>query len=131
MKVLLLRDLLNVWRNPLLVKSRIIQSLFLGIYVGGLFFDLGTKNYKEIMIWYSITGFLFFLNITMLMQALSPIALVFPLERSVFLKEENSRLYSVCSYFLSRNIIEIPYLVLTPVIFILIFYWMVDLSSTA
>ena len=70
-------------------------------------------------------------NINFLMSALSPLALNFPLERIVFLKEENSRLYGVLPYFLSRSAIEIPYLLIMPLFFVLIFYWMVGLSSTA
>ena len=37
--------------------------------------------------WRALTGFLFFIGITNLMSALSPIVLVFPTERAVFLKE--------------------------------------------
>ena len=66
-----------------------------------------------------------------MMSALSPTVLAFPLDRMVFLKEENSRLYGVLPYFLSRSAIEIPYLLIMPLFFVLIFYWMVGLSSTA
>lgn len=34
-------------------------------------------------------------------------------------------------YFLSRNIIEIPYLIICPALYILIAYWMIGFSSTA
>ena len=33
-------------------------------------------------------------------------------------------------YFLSRNTIEIPYMMIMPLIFILMFYWMVGFAST-
>jgi len=89
----------------MLVKSRLFQGIFLGVYVGGLYFDLGERDYTQNISWYALTGFIFFHNIAMFMSALSPITLVFPTERPVFLKEENSRLYGVVNYFLSRNII--------------------------
>ena len=60
-----------------------------------------------------------------------PSALTFPNERQIFLKEENSRLYSTTAYFLSRNIVELPYGVIFPLIEILIVYWFAGLSSTA
>ena len=43
--VLLIRDILNLWRNPLLMKSLIFQGIFLGTFIGGLYFDRGTKDY--------------------------------------------------------------------------------------
>jgi len=64
-------------------------------------------------------------------QSTMPVALVFPLERLVFQKEENAKMYNVFSYFISRNIIEIPYLIISPAFYIVIVYWMVGLSSTA
>lgn len=78
-----------------------------------------------------MVGYFFFLAISNMMASLSPVTLVFPAEKEVFLKEENSRLYSVLPYFLSRNIIELPYLVVLPLIFNCIIYWMVGQASTA
>lgn len=49
----------------------------------------------------------------------------------MFLKEEGAKLYTVTSYFLSRNIIEIPYSIIFPLLQSLIMYWFVGLSSTA
>ena len=65
------------------------------------------------------------------MEALIPTATSFPFERDVFLKEENNRLYSVFPYFISKCILYIPYTIVIPIIYSLIIYWMVDLSSTA
>ena len=60
-----------------------------------------------------------------------PSAIIFPNERRIFLKEEKAKMYSTTAYFLSRNISEIPYSVIFPVIEILIVYWFAGLSSTA
>jgi ATP-binding cassette subfamily G (WHITE) protein 2 (SNQ2) len=40
-------------------------------------------------------------------------------------------MYTLNQYFLSRNIIEIPYILLIPFLFLLISYWMVGLANTA
>lgn len=40
-------------------------------------------------------------------------------------------MYTLNQYFLSRNLIEIPYIIVIPLIFILISYWMIGLSNTA
>jgi len=70
------------------------------------------------------------MTISMMMSSLSPVELVFPLERGVFLKEEGSKLYSTFNYFLSRNIVELPASFIFPLLMTLIMYWFVGLSST-
>lgn len=69
--------------------------------------------------------------INLLFMSLVPVQLVFPAERQVFLKEEGAKLYSVTPYFISRNLIEIPYSLIFPMITSLIIYWFAGLSSTA
>ena len=66
-----------------------------------------------------------------MMIALIPVTIVFPKEREIFLKEEGSKLYTTTAYFLSRNIIEIPYAIIFPLLQTLIVYWFIGLSSTA
>jgi hypothetical protein len=72
------RDLKNTLRNPMLFKSRFIQSLVLGLYVGGVFFALGQDDYTNQNNWFAIEGFFFFMNISSMMTALAPVTLVFP-----------------------------------------------------
>jgi hypothetical protein len=84
-KTLVDRDFKNVLRNPLLIKTRFIQTVFIGIYAGGLYCKF-TGNYTETLNWQALNGFFLFLSINMLMFTLSPVVLVFPSERSVFLK---------------------------------------------
>jgi len=40
-------------------------------------------------------------------------------------------MYGVLPYFLSRNIVEIPFLVLLPSVYILLVYWMFGFANTA
>lgn len=81
------RDFKNILRNPMLFKSRIIQSVILGLYVGGVYFGAGERDYLVKTNWYAIIGFFFFMCIASLMFELGPTTLVFPVERAVFLKE--------------------------------------------
>lgn len=83
---LVYRNFLNIIRNPMLFKSKLMQSIFMAVFVGGIFFDIGTRDYTTKAFWNSITGFLFFLGISALFNTLSPITLTFPLEREVFFK---------------------------------------------
>jgi len=80
------RDFINIIRNPMLFKSRFIQSIFLGLFMGGVYFNAGRKDYITQTNWVAIIGFFFFSAIGSLMSALAPMSLVFPTERAVFLK---------------------------------------------
>lgn len=66
-----------------------------------------------------------------MMVSLVPLTIIFTKEREVFLKEEGSKLYSTTAYFISRNLIEIPYAFIFPIIQSLIVYWFSGLSNTA
>lgn len=78
---LIQRNFLNTLRNPMLLRSKIFQGIFVSLLVGGLFFGIGKKDYTNYLDWLSITGFLFFMTISGLMAFLSPVALTFPAER--------------------------------------------------
>ena len=45
-----------------------------------------------------------------------------PRERALFLKEENSKMYRVLSYFIGTLIIDLPILLITPILFDLAIY---------
>lgn len=75
----------------MLFKAKVLQSIFMALFIGGLFFDIGTTDYTQRTNWQSITGFLFFMTINSMMMTLSPITLAFPLERDVFFKEQDSK----------------------------------------
>jgi hypothetical protein len=81
------RDWINTLRNPVILKGKIFQTIFLAIYTGGVYFGAGRKNYEDVINWQTMVGYFFFLAISCMMSTLSPISLVFPLERDVFLKE--------------------------------------------
>jgi hypothetical protein len=63
-----------------MIKSRLFQTIILGIYVGGLFCRFG-PNYTDVITFQALSGFFFFLSFNSLFMALTPVALTFPLER--------------------------------------------------
>jgi len=101
------RDFQNVKRNPLILRSRIIQTIILGLISGALFWRLSNDySAQGLSVGFnSKNGAFFFLSVSAFMSSLSPIILTFPLEKGVFLKEQSSKMYSVGSYFLSRNLV--------------------------
>ena len=101
---LLGRDVKNTVRNPMLIKLRLVQTIFMGVYTGGVYARF-SGDYTEQNNWRAVSGFLFFLSINLLFLALVPVELVFPIERVVFLKEEGSKMYGTFSYWMSRNVV--------------------------
>ena len=55
------------------------MTIVTGIYVGGLYFNIGQKNYTDQNNWHAIGGFLYFITITSMMHALTPTSVVFPM----------------------------------------------------
>lgn len=70
----------------MMLKSRLFQAVFLGIYTGGLYFNAGKKDYTDPIGWSTMVGYFFFIAISFMMGSLSPVTLVFPTEKEVFLK---------------------------------------------
>ncbi|CAK84665.1 unnamed protein product (macronuclear) [Paramecium tetraurelia] len=94
----------------------------------GIFWTAGSEpGYKGIQ---STIGVLFFLVMSSFMGALNPVMVQFPAEREVFLREENSKLYSTAAYFTGKSSVELPFLFVFPIIQQLICYWMTQLQLT-
>jgi len=121
----------------MVVKSRIMSSIILGLFVGGVYWQIGENYVSPInpnvrtVDFMTLSGFFFFLCMVGFMSSLSPVAIVFPKERVVFLKEEGARLYGTGLFYLSRTIVELPFLIIIPLIMALILYWMVGLYNAA
>jgi hypothetical protein len=38
------RNFLNTTRNPMLLKSKVFQTMFLSLFVGGIYFDIRSNG---------------------------------------------------------------------------------------
>ena len=68
-QALLKRDWTALVRNPLLVKSRLLQMVFLATYLGGIYFNAGRKDFTPYENWKAISGFMFQISIATMMQS--------------------------------------------------------------
>lgn len=129
---LIWRDFQNIKRNPLILRARLLQTIILSLISGALFWKLSSDYTQQGLSkgFNSKNGAFFYLGVSAFMSSLSPVILTFPMEKAVFLKEQSSKMYSVAAYYLSRNVVEIPYLLIIPMITSIIVYWMMDLTST-
>ena len=75
-------------------------------------------------------GFLFFVIVSTFMDSMVPVLLTFPIERDVFLKESNMKMYGVTSYFLGKTTPEFIFLVLFPFLISVIIYWPTNMNTS-
>jgi len=99
---LIWRDYLNAIRNPHLANYRLLSTIIVTAFAAGLYFRFN-GDYADPSNWKAVSGFMFNIAVGFLILAMTPVSLVFPTERNVFLKEESAKLYGTFSYFLSRN----------------------------
>ena len=59
---------------------------------------------------------------------LFPVLLVFCMELPIFLREHFNGTYRVDTYFITKQLAELPIYLTTPIIFTSIFYWMVGMN---
>jgi hypothetical protein len=79
----------------------------MALFVGAIYYQLtdgrnDPTNQTDIR---NINGCLFFISVSSFMTSLNPAVLTFPPQRAVFLREENSKLYTVSSYFFGKSLI--------------------------
>ncbi|RMX61223.1 hypothetical protein pdam_00023788 [Pocillopora damicornis] len=115
------RSWLTNKRDVLIFRIRFFQSIFIGLVTGIIFFQTtidqdGIEN---------IYGAFFFLVTSVSFSNISAVTFTFPIERNIFLREHNNRMYRTDIYFLSKTLAESPQFFLGPLVMITVGYWMV------
>lgn len=121
------RQFLNMMRNPLVLKMRIIMVFIFSFIACSIFWNL-SYDPKGLQ---NRAGFLFFFTINNFMTIIFGTVLSFPLERAVFLREHANKLYGVLPYFLSKNLIESPIGLLVTFLYGAIVYFLINLRPGA
>ena len=86
MCTLLRRDVINILRNPILLKTRLFAVIIVSLFLGGLYYNVAdiyndTLNPVGLRIsgFYSIAGAMFNLTINSFLEAFNPVSLTFPI----------------------------------------------------
>ena len=126
MEVLCRRNVNRLIKDSLAFKARIMQNLVLSLIVGLIYFQLdldqtGVQNFS---------GALFFITVNRLFMDASPEFMLFPLELPIVLREHRSGLYYSGSWFLSKNLSELPFQVFLPLISLPPIYFLIGFGDT-
>eukprot|EP01101_Sappina_pedata_P003338 TRINITY_DN1357_c0_g1_i3.p1 TRINITY_DN1357_c0_g1~~TRINITY_DN1357_c0_g1_i3.p1 ORF type:complete len:702 (-),score=226.60 TRINITY_DN1357_c0_g1_i3:37-2013(-) len=125
--ILLHRAALQTGRDKMKIYSKLMQVLFMGFFGGFIFLQLDNDQASI----QSRQGVLFFCCTSCFMPYLMNVLTLFPMEKMVFFKEYSSGAYGSLSYYVAKNISELPFNIAFPMIFSIIIYFMVGLKTEA
>jgi ABC-type multidrug transport system ATPase subunit len=111
MWVIGMRNFRNVARNPMGMRAKLFQAIFMGAVVAAIFYNLKTNQSST----QDRIGSLFFMAMTMMNGAFSILAL-FGQERLIVEREQALGLYSTAVYFIPKVLTELPQNLLGPVL---------------
>ncbi|XP_078321987.1 protein white-like [Crassostrea virginica] len=116
-------------RDPLIVRIKFIQTIFFSVILGLIYLKTDDDySQNDIM---NVNGAIFVIITNLSFTNLFSVLNVFPLEVPIFLREYGSGLYGVGIYYMSKTLVELPFLIIIPVIFMSILYWMSGLVHDA
>ena len=98
---------------------KLLTTILTALFAILLFFNT-SKDEQGIQ---NVQGSLFFVTMNISFNAIQNVILIFPDERPVFLREVNNNMYNVSPYFWSKVISELPFAIVTPVIYGCIIYY--------
>ncbi|PNH12086.1 ABC transporter G family member 1, partial [Tetrabaena socialis] len=104
----------NAWRNPLVIKGKLAQTIFLSL--------VGRRIAAGPPPVCTLQG---------LFGSTMGILTVFGAEKVVFQREYGNGMYGLPAYFISRWAVELPFQVVMPVMSAVICYWMIGYQNIA
>ena len=117
-KVVLHRALLSTWRQPDYQLTRLIQHAAIALITGLCFLNLDNSTAS---LQYRIFGI--FMATVLPAIILAQIEPFFIMARSVFIREDSSKMYSGTVFAITQLIQEIPFGIASSVVYFLLFYY--------
>jgi len=123
---LLWRGFLSTLKDPKLLQIKLILAIVVALILGTIYFGQDCSTKEGIR---NIRGALFLMITNQTFSNVFPVIQVFTIELGIFMREHFNGMYRTDTYYISRQIAEIPVQVLSSLIFTCIYYWMVGLNS--
>lgn len=149
------RAMSHILRQPLLTRTRFIQTVFNALFGGLLYLQLG-HDQKSIQDRFgkalrrlrlrmeracALTllshgdstplGALFFAALSVVLNGVSSVVLTFPAERLLYFREAASDLYGPGEWLISKALMDLPFQIFFPLLLSAIFYFLVGFQETA
>ncbi|KAJ9597850.1 hypothetical protein L9F63_011292, partial [Diploptera punctata] len=127
LQLLIHRSVLQVLRDPSVQALRILQKVGIAIMVGLCYVGTILETQTGVQ---SVQGALFILVTENTFSPMYSVLATFPLELPLFMREYRSGLYPTHLYYFSKILAMLPGLILEPVIFVMVIYWLAGLRSS-
>lgn len=112
------RMILQLYRNRSHMYLKIVLHIFLGIVIGGLFFNMGNDGSKALFNF----GFCFACVIVFLYIPMLPVLLHFPSEIRMMKREHFNRWYNLSAYYWALTVVNIPVQIFFAVLYLSMVY---------
>eukprot|EP00177_Eucheuma_denticulatum_P008708 GFKZ01015826.1.p1 GENE.GFKZ01015826.1~~GFKZ01015826.1.p1 ORF type:complete len:669 (-),score=81.68 GFKZ01015826.1:947-2953(-) len=109
--------------------TRLFQTLIFGVLLGLIWLDSGRETSADDR--RAVQGVLFFIVINQCFDAAFGIVFSFPAEKAIINRERASGYYRDLSYFVGKQLCELPRAAFFNILMLLILYFMVGLDSSA
>jgi ATP-binding cassette subfamily G (WHITE) protein 2 len=124
-RLLFTRSFREISRDKFSTVIKLFQTLFFAILIGLIYLDIGNAQGDIV----SRSGLLFFININQAFGAMFGVLSRFPIEKTIFIRENCLGFYGSFPYFMGRIFAEMPFTVFFPFLNTTIIYWMVGLQA--
>ncbi|CAI5705214.1 hypothetical protein KXD40_008721 [Peronospora effusa] len=122
--VLAHRNVVRLVRDRISFRAAIFQTIFIAIVVGLIYLQLELDQ-KGIQ---NFAGGFFFLIVNQTFSAANPVFVSVPLELPIIIREYKAGLYYLFSWYLSKNISEIPMQIFLPIVFFVPVYFLIGIG---
>ncbi|EGZ08148.1 ABC transporter-like protein [Phytophthora sojae] len=122
--VLAHRNVVRFVRDRLGFRAAIFQTLFIALIVGLIYLQLELDQ-KGIQ---NFTGGFFFLIVNQTFGSANPVFISVPIELPIIIREYKGGLYHLFSWYLSKNVSEIPMQIILPIIFFVPAYFLIGIG---
>ncbi|KAH8284489.1 hypothetical protein KR044_010297 [Drosophila immigrans] len=119
-KLLLVRMMVQMWRDKSHIKLKFYMNIFLALIVGGLYMGVGCQASKALFNF----GFMFTIVIAYLYLPMMPVLLQFPTEIKLLKREYFNQWYRLSSYYAAMVSAKLPSMFILAVMYLSVVYLM-------
>lgn len=126
-KAVLKRSVLANTREPMVLRTKVLQMIVISLLVGVIYLDQEmTQDGVD-----NINGAIFLILTQISFSNTMGVVNAFCVELPIFLREHFNGMYRTDVYYLSKNVAEFPFTVVLPLLFLSIAYYMIGLYAPA
>lgn len=113
-------------RNPLIFQAEFFQHVFLGLLMGLIYFQLGSRDEDTRR---DRAAAIFFIIINATYPPAMTASMIIPKQRPIFNREREAGAYGLLSHYLSTFVVSLPFQLFLTFVDLVICYWMIGFNN--